>query len=118
MADHMIFDTQQLEIVTENSAELAEQLIAIFLCSTPEQLTELKQALSVDDVKTSERIAHSVKSAAATIGGNQLREVALAAEMAGRAGNLTEMRQLYPELQKHFLALRDCLLEAGYSSNA
>lgn len=98
--------------------ELAKQLAALFLEETPQQLSELSQALAGKDAEAAERIAHSIKSASAVLGGGFLRQIAYTAEQCSHDKKFEEARSLIPQLEKHFADLRQALYEAGYQEIA
>lgn len=117
MADDKIFDMQQLLDSTCDDKELAVQVVGVFLCDIPMQLKELDKALSGNDAKTAERVAHSIKGAAATVGGEPLRAISYECEQLGRDAKLEELQTLVPELKARYEALRDVLLAEGFVEN-
>jgi len=61
---------------------LVSQLIDHFLVDESRLLEELQEAVAAGDIATSERLAHSLKGSAATLGADQLAAAAHAAEKA------------------------------------
>ena len=108
-----VFDMKQLMNSTFDDLELAGQVVAVFLNDIPAQLDELDQALSAGDAVLAERVAHTVKGAAATVGGEALRNVAHACEVFGHEGALTKIRERTASLRHEFAVLRDALLAEG-----
>lgn len=115
MADSNIFDMEQLLNSTCDDRELAAQVVGVFLADIPMQLDNLDAALAAGDAKTAERVAHSVKGASATVGGELLRAVAFECEQYGRDSRLEELKAKVPELKTQYQALRAALLEAGFT---
>ncbi len=80
----------------DGDRELYDEVVEVFIDDTPRQLTVLEEALGNGDKETVRRQAHSLKSAAANIGGEALRsasseleEIALEADdevLASAAG--------------------------------
>ncbi|MCX6067181.1 MAG: response regulator, partial [Chloroflexi bacterium] len=89
--------------------ELARVVFAGFLEDIPHQLLVLKDYLEKDDAVSSERQAHTIKGAAANIGGEALRAVAFEMEKSGKAGDLPAMRARMDELQAQFELLKKAL---------
>lgn len=115
MADKRIFDMDMLLQSTCDDKELAGQVVAVFLADIPVQIADLDAALIAGDAKTAERVAHSIKGAAATVGGEALREVALACEQCGREGRLDEVRSEMAELKTRYAALESELRANGFT---
>ncbi len=109
MSECTILDLKQLDISTGGDDELAEQVVEVFLSDLPDQLDGLAQAVRANEVKTAERIAHSIKGAAATVGGIALRDTASECEQLGHAGDLTTMASLLPALRDQFAELGEAL---------
>jgi len=71
--------------------ELAATILEGFLSDMPKQIARLKESLEAGDTETAERQAHTIKGAAASVGGEQLRALALELEQADKAGGLERM---------------------------
>ncbi len=108
------FDLETLLISVCDDRELAEQVVSLFLSDIPIQLDELDEALAAGDAETARRIAHSIKGAAATIGGPFLRDEALECEQLGRDGELEAIKARTAALRRLFGELREELLAAGF----
>lgn len=108
------FDSGKLLTACGGDAELAGQVVGVFLSDTPKQLKNLEVALAGADAKTAERVAHSIKGAAATVGGENLRALAFECEQLGRDAKLTEVTALLPALREKYDLLRVELEKAGY----
>jgi len=72
--------------------ELAASILDHIASNMPKQIARLKESLEAGDAETAERQAHSIKGAAASVGGEQLRALTLELEQAGKAGDLERMR--------------------------
>ena len=89
--------------------ELARVVFAGFLEDIPHQILILKDYLEKEDAVSSERQAHTIKGAAANIGGEALRAVAFEMEKSGKAGDLPAVRARMHELQAQFERLKKAL---------
>jgi HPt (histidine-containing phosphotransfer) domain-containing protein len=69
----------------------------------------LHALVAAGDASGSGRLAHSIKGAAANVGGESLRAVALAIERAGQAGDLDAIIALEPDLQRKFEQLKEAM---------
>ncbi len=90
-------------------AETAKVVLDIFLEDIPKQLDAVKAAMDACDPAALARVAHSIKGAAANIGGEALRETAAEIEQACKAGKTDLSGLYYPELQRQFLRLKDAI---------
>jgi CheY-like chemotaxis protein len=68
----------------EGDEELYREILALFKEDTPRLMEQLQDALQASDLATVERQAHTLKSTAANIGANGVREAALAVEHSAR----------------------------------
>lgn len=114
MADKNIFNMDQLLQSTCDDKELAAQVVGVFLSDIPVQLANLQKALDEDDVKTAERVAHSIKGASATVGGEALRLVALESEMLGKEGDIAGMRTRIDAIRAQYSLLEHELRANGF----
>ena len=94
----LIFDRDDLLSRVMGNVGLANRVLARFLLDMPQQLLALSDALSHRDSKTVRIAAHSIKGAAANVGGVQLRAAAQKMEALGEAGHLEEVLKLMPQL--------------------
>ena len=116
MADKTIFDMDLLLQSTCDDFELAGEVVGVFLTDIPVQLADLDKALIKGDAGTAERVAHSIKGAAATVGGETFRAIGLECEQAGREGRLEDLRLKLPELKSQYQILKAALLDAGFTA--
>ena len=89
-----VFDPDDLLTRVMGNTTLARKVVARFLTDMPNQLIALSNALSNGDSKSARLAAHSIKGAAANVGGSQLRRTAQTMEALGEAGKLDEVLQL------------------------
>jgi PAS domain S-box-containing protein len=89
--------------------ELAQIVFAAFLEDIPGQIQSLKDLVKSGDTANSARLAHSIKGASATVGGERLRNVALAMEKAADLGDLQFVAARMSEMEFQFGRLRDAI---------
>lgn len=67
-----------------DSEEVYHDLIAMFLRQAPEHITQLKDAATTHNDEVLQRTAHTFKSSSELFGANQLAQLCLIIEEAGR----------------------------------
>ena len=89
----------------DGDEQLWDEIVVLFLDDAPKQLEILEQALESGNQELATRQAHSLKSAAANIGGEAMREAALCSEVAARDEGMEAAKAAYPTLKDSFLEL-------------
>jgi CheY-like chemotaxis protein/HPt (histidine-containing phosphotransfer) domain-containing protein len=107
--DAVVFDRAGVIERLEGDCELASAIMEVFLADLPRQIECLKELVASRDACGAGRQAHSIKGAAANVGGERMRRVALEMETAADAGNLTGVNNRMGELEAEFRLLRDAL---------
>jgi HPt (histidine-containing phosphotransfer) domain-containing protein len=92
--------------------ELIVRVIDIFRTDVPRQIHALREFLERADAPGALRYAHSIKGAAANVGAERLRSVALDMEKSATAGDVAAVRGLMADLEAEFWQL-DGAMEAG-----
>lgn len=92
------FDSADLLERMMGNEDLARRVVRRFLSDAPRQLAALAEAVSQSDAEAARLAAHSLKGAAANVGGTQVSSTAKRVEMMGKAGDLTGASDLLPEL--------------------
>src|SRR5277367_3409642 len=82
---------------------LAVEVMDGFAQDMPAQVQSLVHSASAGSIAEVASLAHQIRGAAATIGGEALRAVATEIELAARAGNLGEAKACMANLEKQFL---------------
>ena len=100
--------------------ELVVEMIGLFLENAPRRLETARGAHGRGDRSTLHRAVHSIKSTAATVGGQALEAAARRAETWAKEEDLEAIRPLldvldreYEALRKQLVAERDRLEGAG-----
>lgn len=107
----LIFNLDDLNHRLGSDPELISMVIGVFVEDMPQQIKALKEAVKGQDTKEATRLAHSIKGAAANVGGESLQAAALKLEEAGREGNLTDMAMDLPDLEQEAIQLIGILEE-------
>ncbi|MGA2886678.1 MAG: PAS domain S-box protein [Terracidiphilus sp.] len=92
-------------------SELAAAVMEVFLEDMPRQIRILRELLDAGDASGAGRQAHSIKGAAADVGGERLRKVALEVEKAADCGDMGAVQAYMADLEAQFLLLREAMKE-------
>lgn len=89
--------------------ELVDQMIRLFIQNSPERMEQIRTVFGADPGDLPERGSHSLKSSAANVGAERLREIATRIERAAHESEFDEIRTLVPELENVFTEAIDAL---------
>ena len=89
--------------------DLARTVAECFLEDIPRQIEALRGFLDAGDAPGAECQAHTIKGAAANVGGERLREVAFEMEKAGKAGDLDVVKGRMADFDMQFDALKEAM---------
>jgi signal transduction histidine kinase/HPt (histidine-containing phosphotransfer) domain-containing protein len=92
---------------------LARKLVDAFLADMPGQLAALRGAVSAGSLPEAAARAHRIRGAAATVGGNTMRELARRIELAGHAADRARLDELVPALEAELDKLRQTAAAEG-----
>lgn len=106
----LIYDGQRLKKNLAGNTRLYKKIIATFLDEFPKQRGNMEQALNGPDRRAVELMAHTIKGAATTLGGEGLRLTALALEKASLGAEAARLRELWASLLREFERLQAVLL--------
>jgi signal transduction histidine kinase/CheY-like chemotaxis protein len=97
----------------ENKPNILVELIEIFLSSSSQRITALREALTNSDVGEFERIAHSLRGSSSTLGARQMSALCDELEQKGSKGSLQDAELVLNQLDHEFGRVRQILeLEA------
>jgi len=115
----IIFDSKALSDRLSGDSALIRDVVNVFLETTPKSMHALESTIKKQQKDEAARLAHTIKGAAANIGGNQFRAVAARIEKACDSVNWREAEALVPRLNKQFefleQAMRDFVKSATLS---
>jgi len=104
-----VFDQDGFMARMMDDGELARQILACFLSDLPRQIAALKDALQSADAASVACLAHTIKGAAANVGGEALHGIASAIEEAARRDNLAAATLHLADLETQFARLREIM---------
>jgi HPt (histidine-containing phosphotransfer) domain-containing protein len=97
-----LFDRLDLLNRLDNDEELLKEIIVLFIDNCGAQMSQLAQALSINDFKQISEIAHSLKGASASISSPLMKEVAEKIEKSALAKDLSEINSLLTNFKVKF----------------
>jgi two-component system, sensor histidine kinase and response regulator len=103
------FDPKGFTDSVMGSESLARRVVRGFVSDMPRQIALLAQAVSDGDAPQVVLLAHSIKGAAASVNGHEMREASGKIEQQGRDGNLTASRDALSELSTSFERARQVM---------
>jgi HPt (histidine-containing phosphotransfer) domain-containing protein len=106
----LIFDREGVLGRLEGDIELAQIAFAAFLEDIPIQIQALKDLVKRGDALGAARQAHSIRGAAANVGGERLRAVASEMERSADVGDLHFIDVRMDELELQFHRLKDAIV--------
>ena len=109
-----IFDRAALDDRLMGNVDMIAHILDVFLESTPRRIEALKGCFARGDLEGAGREAHSIKGAAAAIGGEALRKAAFEVEKACREGDAERLAAMTPRLENRFQELRQVLASIGH----
>ncbi|MDM8561259.1 PAS domain S-box protein [Candidatus Parabeggiatoa sp. HSG14] len=96
--DLLTFDIGQAKRIAIGNLNILKKIIDKFSQDTPQQIEKLQIALQEGNQKEMERLAHSLKGSARSVGALRLGEIAFFAETAASESNLTQLEDLVTQL--------------------
>jgi len=104
-----VIDEVQAIRTTGGNIRILNRVTGVFMSNVPGEIEQLKAVLGDGDADETRRLAHSIKGAAAAIGGNRVRDTALKMEMAAKEGDLEQVQALFEDFDAEFVRLTDAL---------
>ncbi|MCW5964199.1 MAG: Hpt domain-containing protein [Bryobacterales bacterium] len=108
-ADITILDRRVLEELrqySDDTHDLVQELVTLFLADSPMQLLALQQALREANWKEVEKRSHRLKGSAGSIGAERLREICQEIENYARRGPLPTPEQTATAVSHEMEALK------------
>ncbi len=99
-------DMVSLRRLYGGNEDLIRRIRADFLLNvTPARLEEMRESLVAGDSQLTNRLAHSLKGAAGTVGAKPLQDTALLVELAAGQGDIEQARIFFGRLEYEFTRL-------------
>jgi CheY-like chemotaxis protein len=89
------FDLERLHQLSDCNLEFEQELLRLYLDDTQTQLQQLRQGVACQDFCQIEQLAHHIKGSSASVGANQLEQLAEALEQQAKQAQAQEIK---PEL--------------------
>ena len=105
----VVFDRPALTERLMGDEGLVKEIVACFLADMPNQLRTLRLHIDAGQAELAGGLAHTIKGAAANVGGMAMSALAGELEKAGKAGRLDTVVALAPELEHQFDLLQECM---------
>jgi HPt (histidine-containing phosphotransfer) domain-containing protein len=105
----VVFDRAGMMDRLMDDEDLAQMLTGAFLKDIPLRFDVLREYLNTGDAKGAERLAHTIKGASASVGGDAFAAVASKMEKAARANDLIAVRERVAELESEFGRLKQAM---------
>ena len=96
----LLFDRASLLNRLMGDEDLARTVLEGFLEDLPRQISGLEELLVAGDITGSQNRAHTIKGAAASVGGEAVRMAAAEMEQMARDGNLENMRRPFAGIER------------------
>jgi HPt (histidine-containing phosphotransfer) domain-containing protein len=107
----VVFDRQALLTRLMDDEDLAKEILSDFLEDMPLQLADLREQIENSNAEQAGIRGHTIKSAAANIGGMAFSAAASEIEKAGASGDCSALPALLRELERRYELLRTCIRE-------
>jgi HPt (histidine-containing phosphotransfer) domain-containing protein len=103
-SEKVAWDSQALARVVGNNQNMQKRLLEKFLEKAQSQVADIASAHARSDMAGTASVAHTLKSAARTVGALLLGDACQAIETAARANDHTAVSALVPALAAHLSA--------------
>lgn len=91
--------------------EFVAEMVALLETQTTQQIAEIERALSINDVDTAQRHAHSMKSTFGSFGARVCQRVATEMDLMAKERRLSDFAALFDKLKSEFAWLLQLLRE-------
>jgi HPt (histidine-containing phosphotransfer) domain-containing protein len=88
---------------------LVQKVIAAYVDDTPQRLQALRQAIAGSDAPCVRKVAHSLKSASANVGAQQLAQLCKEMEQLGRSETVEGALPILAHMEQEFQSVRHSL---------
>jgi len=115
---HLIWDEAGMLDRMMGDKDLAKIILEGFIADLPKQIEMLEQYVQSNDISGCERQAHTIKGAAANVGGTALSEIAASMEQIVKNGALNVFSTKITQLREMFDILKDTMLNSDIFNGA
>ena len=110
--------TSLADIAGDSHPTLFNEIIELFLGSTPMRMAEMRQAFKKKDAKVLREVAHNLRGSSGQLGATRIEQTCAAVETLARAGSLKGVRELLDQLDLDFERVQSDLLTFGEERRA
>ena len=104
-----VFDLQDLQSRIGDNFQLLERITEIFNQTGDKYICQIQSAVDENDCHAVSEAAHSLKGAAASLGGRRCSEVARQIEMSGRENDLESIVVMQAAIEQEVTSLKQHL---------
>jgi HPt (histidine-containing phosphotransfer) domain-containing protein len=97
------------DLQVEGGPSLVKRVVDAYLTDSEPLISQLKEALSVNDGEALQRSAHSLKSSSANVGALRLSEISRELEMNCRNNSLEDVARLVAAIESEFMKAKETL---------
>jgi PAS domain S-box-containing protein len=101
-----VFDVDQAKRISIGNPDILKRVVNRFAQDTPKQIEKLQTAIQANNQNDTERLAHSLKGSARSVGALRLGEIAFIVETVAKQGNLAQIKPLIALLTQEFQQLQ------------
>lgn len=104
MVEEPVLDREKALKTLGGRLDILQRIAAVFLDNVPQEAAALGAAVRNGSAGEVERLAHSIKTAALSLGGIRLSRIAEQLECAGHHGDAAQARAIHPDFDEEFAA--------------
>ncbi|MGO9107989.1 MAG: PAS domain S-box protein, partial [Thermoguttaceae bacterium] len=113
-----VFDLDRALELADGDWELLRRMAQLFLSQCPKLLGEIRDSVVRGDALAAGRAAHTLKASVGSFGAQRAYQAALRLEELGGAGDLTDLKNAYPELEEAIMRLQEAVAELAREGRA
>ncbi len=106
---HDVLDLSTAMSNMDGDVELLQEIVAIFMETSADQIETLREAIRTGDVQTVAIDAHGMKGGASNFCAGAFVEAALALELLAKGGSLDGAEELLETMEQHLEELREVI---------
>jgi len=111
-----IFDPARALRAMDGDVEILREIVREFLDVSVTDIQQLRDMVANSNAETAGQQAHKIKGAAANIGAEALRAVALEIETSAKANDLEKVNNLLDRIEQEFNTLKSTLNELDWEN--
>jgi len=111
--DSAILDVSAVSDFVGGNMQMVQKLLTIFLEQTPDIIKQIHTACAQNDIKNVVNGCHKLKSSARSVGANQLSDLCIEMELAGKDGLLTDVKALDKQFDVLFNETQAAIVSLG-----